>query len=285
MKRLSFVLTLFLLTLCASVCLCQGIKSPSSIVLFETFSVFENASLIDNNANLALGNQGQLGAFSEIKTYYALGSMSFDAKESQAIALSFYSYQEGLLIAENRLKLGYRKKIVLNPQWNLSAGGQLGFINTAYKATRSTAGTSAFTPIFDFGFTLRNEVTSISASVNQLNNPEAYPLTQKLYFNRYYTALISHGIQLNSLLLLRMYLHYRYISDLGASFTAKGNLEFRETYLLGLGVGSNGFIISCGLKEISKNFPISIHLAYQTPLGQKQITKPFQVHLSYFFKG
>ena len=95
---------------------------------------------------------------------------SIGKSKNNGIGASLYSFQEGQLILENRLKGSYWKKIDLNDKIIIVAGGQVGLINTSIKATKSTAGSNDWTPNLDFGLTFKTKTSVVAVSINQLSN-------------------------------------------------------------------------------------------------------------------
>ena len=264
----------------------QGIKTTTSMVLFEQFAAYNNASLLEKNDALHLGSQGQFGAFSAIRTIYGFGSCSFGSKSNNGLGIAFYSFQEGELISENRVKLSYWKRIELNKTTQLISGGQAGLINTAYDATRSTAGANTFTPNFDFGVTLRKNNTSISASINQLSNASASPLTQTAVYKSFYTVLISQKIDLNEQYTADFYGYYHVIPNFQTTLEAKTNITHNELFQVGIGAGTNGVLFSCGIIELdSVLLPFGLTFGYRIPLSSSTLSafQPYQIHLSYLF--
>lgn len=266
--------------------LAQGIKTPTTMVLFEQVAAYNNASLLEKNDAFQVGTQGQFGTFSAIRTLYGFGSSSFGNKTTNGLGIAFYSFQEGELIAENRLKISYWKRIELNKHTQLIAGAQAGLINTAYQATRSTAGASTFTPNFDFGVTLKNNNTTISASINQLSNASTTPLTQTSSFKTFYTTLIAQKMNLSETYTVDFYGYYQVIPIISSLIEAKANLSYQEQLQAGVGMGSNGILLSCGIIEIDQELlPLGLYFGYRIPLANSILHtfQPYQLHLSYLF--
>ena len=263
----------------------QGVKTPIQLVLFEKLEGFNNAALLENKDAAHIGTQGQFGAFSEIRTIYGLGSYSLGPDKNHGLGLSIYSFQEGELIAENRVKLIYWKKIKLNDKTDLVAGGQAGLINASYKATRSTAGANAYTPTYNFGLSLKNETTSLALAINQLSNSSNKPLTQVNYYKAFYTFLFSKQFELNESIDISFHLHSK-ISAFEKSIQGKINLEYLKAYQVGLGYGTNGLLLSASITEIQAlDFPIGLNFGYRIPLSSKgpNTFQPYQLDISYSF--
>lgn len=264
----------------------QGVKSPTKLVLFENMEGFNNAALLEKKDAAHIGTQGQFGAFSEIRTIYGLGSYSLGPDKNYGLGLSIYSFQEGELIAENRVKLIYWKKIKLNDKTDLVAGGQAGLINASYKATRSTAGANAYTPTYNFGLSLKNETTSLALAINQLSNSSNEPLTQINYYKAFYTILLSKRYEINERIDISFHVHSNY-SSFEKSTQGKINFDYLKAYQVGLGYGTNGLLLSAGITEIEElDFPIGINFGYRIPLSSKETNafQPYQLNLSYTFK-
>lgn len=272
-------------------CLCfnlktkaQGVKSPTPMVLFEKATAYNNASLLEKNNGLHFGSQGQFGAFSAIRTIYGFGSIALGSKADNGLGFAIYSFQEGELLAENRLKISYWKRIELNPSTDIIAAGQAGLINASYKATRSTSGANTFTPNFDFGLTLRKENTSLSLSINQLSSPTASPLTQTNFYNTFYTAIVSHQLDLSAKVSLTGISNYYHTVSLKPIIEAKTNILYNELIETGAGFGSNGFLFSIGITQLSEDqLPLGLYFGYRLPLSNSILNtfQPYQIHLNY----
>lgn len=274
------IFSIFYLFVCTSVVYGQGVRIADPTVLFEQNIAYSNASQLETWGGWHLGNQSQFGAFSEIVIFYGFGSLPIGKNKTQGVGLGLYSSQEGELIAENRLKLSFWKKIALNDRLDLIAGGQAGLINTSFKATRSTAGANAWTPNFDFGLTIKNKFSSLAVSINQLNNPNVQPLTQAIAFKNFWTFLVSHSIRLNENLQLNMFGYGLLVDVLPNIYQVKAMLDIEEKFNVGLGGGTEGVVVSAGM-DITPQ--IMFHLAYLSPVFTQVANnyQPFQLHLTF----
>lgn len=274
-----FVLSSFLvLTLCNG----QGLKKPSSFVLFEDMNAYFNAALLEGNNQITLGSQNRLGAFSEIRELYAIGSASVFKNKTHGLGFALFSEQEGQLITENRLKVSYWKSIQLNPKLHLVFGGQLGLINTSLKGTFSTAGADTWSPDIDFGFKLKTKNIEIGSSVNQIGNLLVQPLSQQILFKQFYSFYAKYTFPINESIDLENYAaSYLFINP---SYHLKSQLVFNKAYGVGAGIGNQGFLISAFYKtdKILNNF-LEIKMAYQNPINEfySSIFQVFQIQLSY----
>ena len=266
----------------------QGIKIEQPTVLFEDFIAYSNASQLETLNGIVLGNQSQFGAFSEIKLFYTYGSMEIGKSKNNGIGASLYSFQEGQLILENRLKGSYWKKIDLNDKIIIVAGGQVGLINTSIKATKSTAGSNDWTPNLDFGLTFKTKTSVVAVSINQLSNAEAKPLTQIIRFQKFYTLFLSQKIKCNKNIYCTILGNVVAVRGLEDIYNLKSDFDFGDHFSAGIGIGSNGLLTSIGLNSIDiLGQKLSLKFGYQYSFFKSvsSALQPLHIHIKYQFSN
>jgi hypothetical protein len=278
------VLLFLTILLSTTLCCAQGIKTPSSSVLFERIAPYSNPSLNRNKSSVAIGTENQIGPFSEIRMFYGFGNLLL--KKNKHIGFALYSMQEGPLISENRIKANYVYKLKLGREVFLKAAGQFELINISLGATPSTAGANSYTPSLDFGFNLIHKTSNLGISMNQLNNAEASPLSQLTVFKRFFDIYGLHKIDLLNRNFIDINLHSRLLQKDNNIYEGKASYIYQENYSIGIGASNYGLIASIGLVAfpLGKN-NADLLLGYRHPTfnATNSSFQPFHIHLGYTF--
>lgn len=261
----------------------QGVRTPVTTILFGKLSHHYNASTYENNAQAYVGNQSLIGAFSEIRVFYAHGNVPIFKDKKSSFGLTLYSEQEGELIGEYRMKLGFSTRVDLSNEWSLSGGTHVGVINNFLRATYSVGGGSDWSPDLDFGLTLSGSKTKISTSVNQILNSTSNPLGQELLFERYFTGYAEQNFDLNKDFKLKVSTGMWLLNTNRDQYNSMLEMTYLDRWLVGGGYGSNGVIVTGGVQNIEvSNMKLDILMAYQSPsISNISVAyRPVQIHVN-----
>lgn len=261
----------------------QAVRTPVTTILFGKLGNHYNASTFPDRGQAYVGNQSLIGAFSEIRVFYAHGDIPILKDKKSSLGLTLYSEQEGELIGEYRMKLGFSTRVDLNEKWSLSGGTHIGAINNFLGATYSVGGGSDWSPDLDLGLSLSGKSTKISSSVNQVLNGTSNPLGQELLFERYITFNAEQDFKLNQNFALKWSGGAWLVKTNRSQFNSIVELSYLDRWMIGGGYGTNGTIVTGGVQNIEiSNMNLEILMAYQSPSFTKTSVayRPVQIHLN-----
>ncbi|HSZ24566.1 MAG TPA: PorP/SprF family type IX secretion system membrane protein [Cytophagaceae bacterium] len=286
------ILIIFFLTLLVTFSYGQTAASlPVQFIQFyKTYSLINPASIgKDAQAEFNTGNRALTGEFSDIRTFYASGTIRLEKSEKRrsknVIGLTFVNEKEGTYINRNRASFLYAFHIPLSQRLMLSAGASMGFINYSFKASNINSGGSAFAPNSDIGLWLYRSDFNIGISCNQIIPSRLSPLNATYYIERYYNLAINKSFEIDRHLKLtptsvfRWFSKTQYDLDIGMIALIQNSLTAVIAYKY-----KKGASISTGVDNIKIGQNIfKLLFSYYTPIGPLNYYNPqlFELSLNY----
>jgi type IX secretion system PorP/SprF family membrane protein len=242
------------------------------IQFFRTYNLINPSGIgRDSSLDIRTGNKSLLGAFSGVRTFYAIASKQLGKSSSRgtkhALGANFINDKEGTYINKTRASLMYAAHIPLSLRLALNAGVAIGFINYSFKATDINAGGSDFAPNADVGLWLQRSDLNIGISINQIIPAKLTPIDETYTISKFYNLLfdkdflLNHNLSVKSALVFRYSEHNSYNLDLGLLTFIQKNILAGITYKY-----QKGFSLCAGLENLQiKNEVFHFTFSYYYP--------------------
>jgi type IX secretion system PorP/SprF family membrane protein len=260
------------------------------IQFFKTYGLINPASIGKDSAlELSTGNKSLTGAFSGVRTFYAMASVQLNArgknKSKHVLGVTFINDKEGSFINRNRAALQYAFHLPVSKKSTVSLGVAGGFINYSYKASNISAGGSAYAPNLDVGLWLHRRNFNIGVSGNQLIASKLTPIDETYTIERYYnltadkTVALSPYLSLTPAFNFRWYEEQYYNADLALILLIQDNVTTAIGYKYDKGVSISG-----GLEDIKiGSHMLKMLFSYYFPLTNVSNYNPQAYELSLRF--
>jgi type IX secretion system PorP/SprF family membrane protein len=260
------------------------------IQFFKTYSLINPASIGKDSAiEFSTGNKSLTGAFSGVRTFYAMANVQLNArgknKSKHVLGLTFINDKEGSFINRNRASLLYAFHLPVSKKSTMSLGMAAGFINYSYKASNISAGGSAYAPNADIGLWLHRPHFNIGISGNQIIASKLTPIDETYTIERHYnltadkTFLLSPYFSLTPAFIFRWYDQEYYNADLALILLIQDNVTTAVSYKYDRGVSVSG-----GLEDIKLGRSLfKLMFSYYFPLGGVTNYNPAAYELSFRF--
>lgn len=213
-------------------------KQPDLLMFGENTIVLNTPSIISDNESLELlvGNEGGLGDFSPVRTFYAYGSVNSINEEGKfsKTAMLVSSERQGPFIQQNYIRIDHARKIKLAESEDLSFGLSGGLINMHIKSSSSTGGSSSWLPDLYGSLTYRNNGWNLSLGGGQLLDKEMTGFHPPILFARFYQTSINKEMRWSDQLSTSIFSRYLIYDEERNEFEIQVRQYFNKDFFCGL---------------------------------------------------
>lgn len=288
---------LFLLFLCFDLLNAQQESSLYPIRFIQYYngmSIYNPAhGCIENDYEVATGNQRLIGNFNGISTYFLVANMKISGSANRmnspfsVLGLYVYNDREGKYLNRSRFYATYAWHGNITKKLKVSGGFHMGGFNYSVKGTPLSGDGSDFSPDGIIGVYLYNSIFKTGISYNQIFNNSIQPLEEYAKLNPFvnFSGDVSlnryHDVIFRPVWALRIPLNN---DRLLADFTLL--TVYKEKLRLGFGVhNSDKMIINVDfLNILNQEQELGISICYSFPVTDKGISTRFiELGINYRF--
>jgi type IX secretion system PorP/SprF family membrane protein len=228
------------------------------------------------------GQQRYFGPFNNINSVFA--SFTFNPEnislKKSSFGLIFSNDQEGGLLNYSKGYVTYSIKIPLTPEWKVSAGFNVGFVNFSADQTSTSIRVSSYAMDGSVGLMVYKENFQFGISGNQVFNGELTSIQERIFLKRYATFFVLKKIVVSpDFDILPACLIKIKPSAVNADFNLNALLD--KHFLVGMSYRFNqGIAFMAGLNKVKLlSGNMQLNLAYNTSYGSGLLTNLTSVEL------
>jgi type IX secretion system PorP/SprF family membrane protein len=234
------------------------------------------------------GQQRYIGPFNSVNT--VLASFTYNPEsislKKSSFGLIFSNDQEGGLLNYSKGYVTYSIKVPLTPEWKISAGVNLGFVNFSADQTSSSIRVSSYAMDGSIGLLVYKENFQFGISGNQVFNSELTSIQERIFLKRYATFFVLKKISVSPVFEIMPACLIKFKPTvLNADFNLNALLD--KYFLLGISYRYNqGLAFMTGLNKIKiMSGTMQLNFAYNTSYGSGLLTNltSIEILLSYNF--
>ena len=254
----------------------------------QVLSLFQPSNTSSDKANIGVGSNQMIGAFDNIKSYYALAQYQLHStgKVWHKMGIQALSDQEGSFIRENRLYVSYSSHIPLNENYRLGLGIGAGIVGLSFKGNEVAPGGNATKPDIQFSSTIQSERTKIGLSINQLFQPKITPIVATYKLQRYASIFVQHQFNLSLNSAIRPFVYVRYAKAIPIESALQSSVLIHQKVAFAIGAKNfSSFLGGIALENILiSDQNCSFFFNYQWPVAKLRGASVFELGLSFRFK-